>query len=71
MFGYARRGVKVVAMEQVVMVWQLKRIDAVDFNIAVLTNISDEHLDFMELEDNILKVRKNYFQCYLQIRLLF
>ena len=71
LFDMARRGVKVVAMEASSHGLALKRIDAVDFNIAVLTNISDEHLDFMELEDNILKVRKNYFQCYLQIRLLF
>ena len=49
----------------------LKRIDAVDFNIAVLTNISDEHLDFHGTRRQYIESKKNYFQCYLQIRLLF
>ena len=39
----------------------LKRIDAVDFNIAVLTNISDEHLDFHGTRRQYIESKKKLF----------
>ena len=57
----ARRGVKVVAMEASSHGLALKRIDAVDFNIAVLTNISDEHLDFHGTRRQYIESKKKLF----------
>ena len=61
LFDMARRGVKVVAMEASSHGLALKRIDAVDFNIAVLTNISDEHLDFHGTRRQYIESKKKLF----------
>ena len=61
LFDMARRGVKVVAMEASSHGLALKRIDAEDFNIAVLTNISDEHLDFHGTRRQYIESKKKLF----------
>lgn len=61
LYDMARRGVKVVAMEASSHGLALKRIDAIDFNIGVLTNISDEHLDFHGTKRQYIESKKKLF----------
>ena len=46
LFEMNRSGVKVVAMEASSHGLALRRVDSVNFSIAVMTNIGAEHLDF-------------------------
>ena len=57
-----RRGVKVVAMEASSHGLALRRIDAVEFNICVLTNISEEHLDFHGTKEHYIASKLKLFK---------
>ena len=46
------------------------RIFGLQFDIAVFTNISHDHLDYHETFDNYILAKKNYLTCYLLIHLL-
>ena len=57
----AKRGVKVVAMEASSHGLALKRIDGVEFNTAVLTNVGEEHLDFHGTRERYIESKKKLF----------
>lgn len=62
MADMVKRGVKVVAMEASSHGLALKRIDAVDFNTAVLTHVENEHLDFHGTRERYIASKKKLFQ---------
>lgn len=62
MADMVKRGVKVVAMEASSHGLALKRIDGVDFNTAVLTNVGEEHLDFHGTRKRYIESKKKLFE---------
>lgn len=61
MADMVKRGVKVVAMEASSHGLALKRIDGIDFNTAVLTNVGSEHLDFHGTRVRYIESKKKLF----------
>lgn len=61
MADMVKRGVKVMAMEASSHGLALKRIDGVDFNTAVLTNVGEEHLDFHGTRERYIESKKKLF----------
>lgn len=57
-----KHGVKVVAMEASSHGLALRRVDAVEFNISVLTNIGSEHLDFHGTQEQYVASKQKLFE---------
>lgn len=62
MADMVKRGIKVVAMEASSHGLALKRIDGVDFNTAVLTNVGEEHLDFHGTIEKYIESKRKLFE---------
>jgi UDP-N-acetylmuramoyl-L-alanyl-D-glutamate--2,6-diaminopimelate ligase len=56
-----RRGVKVVAMEASSHGLYLRRVEGIHFNIAVLTNIGSEHLEFHGTREEYIQAKLKLF----------
>lgn len=57
-----RSGVKVVAMEASSHGLALRRVDSVNFSIAVMTNIGSEHLDFHGTREQYILAKQKLFE---------
>lgn len=57
-----KRGVKVVAMETSSHGLYLKRVDSIYFDIAVLTHIGEEHLDFHGTREHYISSKQLLFE---------
>lgn len=62
LFEMNRGGVKVVSMEASSHGLALGRVDNVDFDIAVMTNIGDEHLDFHGTKEQYVLAKQKLFE---------
>lgn len=62
LFEMNRAGVKVVAMEASSHGLALGRVDGINFNIAVMTNIGAEHLDFHGTKEQYVLAKQNYLK---------
>ncbi len=56
------RGVKAVAMEVSSHALVLKRVESVDFDVGVFTNLTQDHLDFHGSMDEYLKAKLHLFE---------
>lgn len=54
-------GVKAVVMEVSAHALYLSKLEGLDFEVGVLTNISQDHLDFFEDMDNYKKAKSKFF----------
>ncbi|MFV0396200.1 MAG: UDP-N-acetylmuramoyl-L-alanyl-D-glutamate--2,6-diaminopimelate ligase [Coprobacillaceae bacterium] len=57
-----KHGVKIVAMEASSHGLYLRRVDGIHFDIAVLTNIGDEHLDFHGTKEQYIQAKLKLFK---------
>lgn len=62
LYDMEKRGVKVVAMEASSHGLHLRRVDAIYFDIAVLTNIGEEHLDFHGTKEHYIASKQILFE---------
>ena len=62
LFEMNRSGVKVVAMEASSHGLALRRVDSVNFSIAVMTNIGAEHLDFHGTREQYVLAKQKLFE---------
>lgn len=62
LFEMNRAGVKVVAMEASSHGLALGRVDGINFNIAVMTNIGAEHLDFHGTKEQYVLAKQKLFE---------
>ena len=62
LFEMNRGGVKVVAMEASSHGLALGRVDGINFNIAVMTNIGAEHLDFHGTKEQYVLAKQKLFE---------
>ncbi|WP_249029700.1 UDP-N-acetylmuramoyl-L-alanyl-D-glutamate--2,6-diaminopimelate ligase [Tannockella kyphosi] len=62
LFQMAKSDVKVVALEASSYGLALGRIDGVDFDIAVVTNIGDEHLEFHGTKEQYVACKQKLFE---------
>lgn len=62
LFEMHRDGVKVVAMEASSHGLALGRVDGINFNIAVVTNIGEEHLDFHGTKQQYILAKRKLFE---------
>lgn len=62
LYQMAKSDVKVVALEASSYGLALGRIDGVDFDIAVITNIKDEHLEFHGTKENYVACKQRLFK---------
>ena len=62
LFEMNRAGVKVVAMEASSHGLALGRVDGINFNIAVMTNIGSEHLDFHGTRQQYVLAKQKLFE---------
>jgi UDP-N-acetylmuramoyl-L-alanyl-D-glutamate--2,6-diaminopimelate ligase len=63
------RGVEYVTMEVSSHSLIMKRINGIEFDVAVFTNLTPEHLDFHETVDNYFKAKKILFDSLKRINL--
>lgn len=62
LYDMERRGVKVVAMEASSHGLYLRRVDGIHFDIGVLTNIGEEHLDFHGTREHYIASKQILFE---------
>lgn len=62
LYRMQQHGVKVVAMEASSHGLYLRRVDGIHFNIAVLTNIGNEHLDFHGTKEQYIQAKLILFK---------